>query len=280
MTRTVRLAAVMLAALCSLFVATTARADGEAGLVIQHGDGSIDTYCVAFTGDSITGKDLLKRVNIPTEDYGGLVCAVGTNPAEGCFAASSFDSCTCKCSGSNTATCTYWAFFTASYGKSWVYSALGFTQAKAKDGDLQAWRWGRGGSNSAPAPPAITFESVCGHAPSGGAAQATAIPPTDTVALAGSPVVGTTAPATASPVLTASITLPAATPSNVPTPVDAMTVTITSHGTATATPPPAAPSASTGNSDGASSLVAFGAVAAALVAAIGGALLWRRRHGS
>lgn len=279
MTATARLAAVVVTALSSLLVVAAARADGEAGLVIQHGDGSIDTYCVAFGGDSITGKDLLKRVNIPTEDYGGLVCAVGTNPAEGCFNATSFDSCTCKCSGSNTATCTYWAYFTASYGKSWVYSALGFTQAKAKDGDLQAWRWGRGGSNSAPAPPAITFESVCGHAPRGGAAQATAVPPTATVALAGSPAIGTTAPATAIPTLTATVTLPISTPSIVPTAVDAMTVTITSHGNATATPPPAASSASSGDSGGTSSLVAFGTVAAVLVAAISGALVWRRRHG-
>ncbi|MBA4180730.1 MAG: hypothetical protein C0506_09100 [Anaerolinea sp.] len=282
MTGTARFTALLLAVLSAVFAATAARADGEAGLVIQHGDGSVDTYCVAFSGDSITGKDLLKRVNIPTEDYGGLVCAIGTNPAEGCFGASSFDSCTCKYSGSGT----YWAYFTASYGKSWVYSALGFTQAKAKDGDLQAWRWGRGGANSAPVPPTITFESVCGHAPRGGAAQATAEPvPSVTATLSTTPTQSGSAVPAPPPQLTAVVTLPATTPSNVPanasTPIDTTTVTITSHGTATATPPPAASSsASGGNPDGTSSLVAFGVVAAGLVAAIGGALLWRSRHGS
>ena len=284
MTAMRRLAVVALAALFSLSVAAVAHADGEAGLVIQHGDGSIDTYCVAFGGDSITGKDLLKRVNIPAEDYGGLVCAVGTNSAEGCFNASSFDSCTCKCSGSNTATCTYWAYFTASYGKSWVYSALGFTQARAKDGDLQAWRWGRGGPNSAPAPPAITFESVCGHAPRGGAAQPADTPPVATLAATVAPQPATSAPARPSPAPTVVVTLPAATASIDPTrfaaAVDTATVTITSHGLATATPPLARSAEAAESSDGKSSLATFGVVAGVFIAAIAVALIWRRRHGN
>lgn len=284
MTAPSRLLAIAFSSVLALVALGVARADGEAGLVIQHGDGSIETYCVPFTGDSITGKDLLKRVNIPTEDYGGLVCAVGATETEGCFAASSFDSCTCKCSGSNTATCTYWAYFTASYGKPWVYSALGYSQQKSRDGDLQAWRWGRGGPNSAPAPPAISFESVCGHAPRGGAPQATAQPPTST----SQPVPTAAASAAsaspgASPALTATVSLTAtAAPSGTgpaATAASSVSITITSHGTATATPPASIPTSAKQGSSGAGGLILFGAVAAALVAAIGAALVWRRAHG-
>lgn len=283
MTAPSRLLAIAFSSVLALVALGVARADGEAGLVIQYGNGSIDTYCVPFTGDSITGKDLLKRVNIPTEDYGGLVCAVGANETDGCFDANSFDSCTCKCSGSNAATCTYWAYFTASYGKPWVYSALGYSQQKSRDGDLQAWRWGRGGPNSAPAPPAISFESVCGHAPRGGAAQATAQPPTQTSQPVPTAAAGAaSASPDASPALTATVSLTAtAAPSTGPaaTAAPSVSITITSHGTATATPPASIPASAKQDSGGAGGLILFSAVAAALVAAIGAALVWRRAHG-
>jgi hypothetical protein len=153
--------------------ARPAAADGEAGLVIQHGDGSIDTYCVAFSGDSISGKALLERAPVAYEQVSGLVCAVGDRADEGCYGASSLASCTCKCrtGGSD---CRYWSYFTRKYGAAWVYSALGFTEARAGNGDLQSWRWGVGGLSSAPLPAAsITFEQVCGHAPSASPAQST-----------------------------------------------------------------------------------------------------------
>jgi len=243
--------------------AGVARADGEAGLVIQHGDGSVDTYCVAFNGDGISGKELLKRVNIPTEDVGGLVCAIGNNPAEGCFGASDYDSCTCKCSGSNAATCTYWAFFSAAYGKPWVYSSLGYTQLMAKDGDLQAWRWGRGGSSSAPPPPALTFEAVCGHAPRGGAAQSVQ---TATVAPAASN-------ATAGAAVTASSTTEQASTATVVAPL-----TINAHGFATATPAPAVTAAKE-DDGGSQSVVGFAVLGGILVLAISAGAVWRARRG-
>ena len=127
------------------------RADGgEAGLVIQHGDGSVDTYCVAFSGDSISGTELLTKVNIPVTQFGGLVCAVGTR--EGCFAPSSFETCVCKSYPPDN---TYWAFFLQRHGQGWRYASAGFADPSSglKDGDMQAWRWGKGGANSAPETP-------------------------------------------------------------------------------------------------------------------------------
>ena len=261
-----------------------ARADGggEAGIVIQHADGTVDTYCVAFQGDSISGAELLKRTKEAVVQFGGLVCAIGSQSrGEGCFQPSSVESCLCK---SYPPDSTYWAFFTQQHGKSWVYSAAGFQQLAAKDGDLQAWKWGKGGPSSAPAPLAITFEQVCGHAPRGGSQPATA-----TLAVA-----TTTQPATpVAPAATVAASSGTATVNSIPntsvvqevTPIapspaasPSASFTIISHGTATAVPAaPATGSASSGG--GPWSLVAFGIVAVALVVAIAGTLWWRRGHG-
>jgi hypothetical protein len=253
---------------------------GEAGLVIQHGDGSVDTYCVPFAGDSISASDMLAKAGIPVVQFSGAVCAVGTQ--EGCFAPSSFDTCYCM---SYPPTSTYWAFYIAPYGKSWQYSALGYQDPRSvlRDGDMQAWRWGKGGPNSAPLPQPITFQQVCGHAPRGGLAldtatatvppptapQATPLPP-DALSPAAAPsVTPTAARATDVAGTTTQPALGAATPTSV----------VRSHGTATAIPQPPA-TGSSGGGGNAGSLIAFGVLAAALLAAIAGALVWRRRHGA
>ena len=272
MTGTVRILAPVLLGLCALLAVGVARADGEAGLVIQNG-ANVETYCVPFKGDSINGADLLKNVNIPVARVGDLVCAVGN---VGCFGASDYDSCTCK----YAATGTYWAYFSLTYGQAWVYSGLSFALLKSKDGDMQAWRWGPGGANSAPPPPAISFEAVCGHAPRGGLAQATQPPPstsTNTVAAAPTATGPTGAPTPAVVVTLTETATDAATRSAAPS--STVSVTITSHGTAKAT---AAPSiaASNGEEGGSSGgLLLFGAVAVVMLATIGGALVWRQTHG-
>ena len=162
---------------------------GEAGLVIQNGDGTVDTFCIAFTGDGITGDRLLESAGVTVVNWGGLVCAIGAD--EGCFEPRSVSSCTCQCKGG--ADCTYWAFFTQKYGQGWVYASIGYQGQKAKDGDLQGWKWGKGGPQSAPAPKAITFEQVCGHAPSGatGGSTATALPAASFTAVGASSAVAT-----------------------------------------------------------------------------------------
>ena len=152
------------AALPFLFFSVAA-ADGEAGLVVDSGEGGVETYCVAFEGDSIRGDELLEAAGVSITSVGGLVCALD---GAGCPDAADTRDCLCQCQGSE---CTYWAYFTQDYGQSWVYSSLGFTGQAARDGDMQAWKWGPGGPSSAPAPAAITFEDVCGHSPRGGSGQ-------------------------------------------------------------------------------------------------------------
>ncbi|WBL37364.1 hypothetical protein O0235_07260 [Tepidiforma flava] len=277
-----RLIAALAAA--AALVPFAARADGEAGLVIQVGD-QVTTWCVPFTGDSISGEQLLAASGLPVEQFGGgsgrVVCAIGQT---GCFDAANFDACFCRCKGGD---CTYWAFFTRAYGRGWVYSSVGISLAKAKDGDVHGWKWGRGGPSSAPAPADITFEQICGHPPRGGAAPTAAAtaPPSPAPATA-APGAGSS-PAAASP--TAAATVPPApspgseTATAAPSPPTAAGVTITA---ASPAPPGSTPAAAAGGSapaagddDAAGRLAGFGAVAGALILAIIGAAAWRRRRG-
>lgn len=261
-----------------------ARADGEVGLVVETA-GVATTYCIAYSGDGITGEELLRRAGYSIEQFGGsggrTVCAIGET---GCKDASSFTSCFCQCQG---ASCIYWAFFTREYGKNWVYSALAFNLRKADDGDLHGWRWGAGGPNSAPAPVDLTFEQVCGHAPRGGVAPTATAEPATAV-----PVI-TLAPASPSPAATAAEPPPLTAAATIAATAAVPTVTVTIAGgptpgggaiTLVRGETPIATGASVpaedGNGGGVSAgIVAFAAVAGALLAATAGALAWRARRG-
>jgi hypothetical protein len=270
-----RRATIAAALVLALVFVTGARADGEAGIVVQNGD-QVTTYCVPFSGDGPTGQQLLQTVGIDVTAFGGgsglAVCSLD---ATGCSDASSFSSCFCQCQGGD---CTYWAFFTRQYGKAWIYSTLAFNLLKAKDGDVQGWKWGKGGANSAPAPQDITFDPICGHAPRGGALPATATPasptalPPTSVATIASPTPGgalTSAPATA-PAETAAAS-------------EAPTVTVTIRRSVVPTQPPAPQTPATGEQETKSNdsrgLGLFAVIAGGLILAIGGALFWRRRAG-
>lgn len=239
--------AMLLGVALSLFAANSvARAEGEAGLVVDFGNGEVITYCVAFEGNDISGAQMMTQVGLNVNQFSGLVCAIdGT----GCQHSGTFDSCTCECKA-GSGSCTYWSFFNQRYGASWVYSGNGFQTARSKDGDLQAWKWGPGGANSAPAPGAISFEQVCGHAPQGGSdpPTATLVPPTATPpppTLAPTSPPATSAPATNAPATTATGSTPrvtitaaasaAASPSNAPA-----TESSTTPGTSAPTGSPAA----------------------------------------
>ena len=60
----------LLAVLMAIGPAANARADGEAGLVIQDGD-VVTTFCVSFQGDGIRGDALLGAAGHTFDAYGG-----------------------------------------------------------------------------------------------------------------------------------------------------------------------------------------------------------------
>lgn len=282
----------------------TARADGEAGLVVDFGNGVVETYCIDIPGSEISGEQMLRAAGLGVNQFSGLVCSIDST---GCTHSGSFDSCTCECK-SGGSDCTYWAFFSQKYGGKWTYSATGFQLIRAKDGDLQAWKWGKGSLSNAPPPASTTFEQVCGHAPGSVAEptptmsffpptatpdpanpRPTIAPATSTSVAPNTPIVTFTQPvSTVPPGSTAGLTTPAPPASGSAegdTPTSSSTVAGTSE---SPTRPPLLPPQSGGPAGSAdepaadesgsnTSLIAFGAVAAVLVAGIGAAV-WKGRR--
>lgn len=150
-----------------------AQSPNRAGLVVQHGDGTVRTACVTFEEPEISGAELLRRsgLDVVVAAEGGLmVCAIGGEgcqyPAEPCF---------CRCQGQGP--CTYWSYWHLDPRQGeWVYSSLGAGAYKVRNGDVDGWRWGSGTPGHASAPPVITFEEICG-----GSASVTSSPPPTSV---------------------------------------------------------------------------------------------------
>ena len=147
---------VMLLLLAPTLVAG-AQEPNQAGLVIQSGEGQVETICIGFDEDEITGDELLVRSGLdlvlePSSSMGITLCRVeelGCNyPAEHCF---------CQCMGGGD--CSYWNYFYRDAGAdSWTYSALGTGLRKVRPGAVEAWVWGDGRQ---PPSEELTFEAIC-----------------------------------------------------------------------------------------------------------------------
>ncbi len=129
----------------------------RAGVVIQYGDGRVETYCVLFSEPEISGLDLLQRTGVDviidtTMVWGAAVCKIG---AEGCNFP--LEPCFCQCQG---ATCVYWAYYHLRDG-TWVYSDVGPSNYVVRDGDVDGWAWGAGLPGVATPPPVVELEAIC-----------------------------------------------------------------------------------------------------------------------
>ncbi len=154
----VGIVAAALAALASLapvapVVPTCAGAGAHhAALVVEHGDGSVVSRCVAFDTSEISGEQLLTLSGIgwSGQTFGGFgeaVCALDGEPAR-----------YVDCPGKDS----YWAVFLASGGGSWRLSNVGISSEVLRDGDAEGFRYvPAAGSPAAPAPPL----GVCPAAP-------------------------------------------------------------------------------------------------------------------
>ncbi len=149
----------MIIGLVALGLSGLALADepNEAGLVVQFGDGHIESRCVTFEGGEISGADLLARSGLeaivdPSSGMGVTVCQL---EGEGC--AFPAEPCFCQCMGGGE--CTYWNYFFRDPGASeWNYSPLGAGLRKVTPGSVEGWVWGDGQK-----PPAegMTLEAIC-----------------------------------------------------------------------------------------------------------------------
>ncbi len=117
-------------------VAGQSAAVHRAGLVVTFGDRHSELFCIAFTEDSISGLELLRRSGLAliTSNSGG-VCAIN---GEGLL-----DPSTCfpPCSGG---VCIYWTYYQYTNG-AWKYSSIGSSLRTIHDGDIDGWAYGAGG---------------------------------------------------------------------------------------------------------------------------------------
>jgi hypothetical protein len=120
----------------------------DTGATVKH-------VCIRFSADSISGREALDLANQvdPSlqplyRDYGGLGAAVcslcGTgNPQSDCLGQQSGK---------------YWAYNRAPSGTTkFAPSSIGLSSTQVRDGDVEGWHWGAGGS-----PPYASVDQVCG----------------------------------------------------------------------------------------------------------------------
>jgi hypothetical protein len=142
----------------------------RAAVVVRSGEGQVDSRCVAFAEETISGYELLARSGIDlvvdASGAGVMVCSIA---GEGCPASN----CLCECQGEP---CTYWSYWRWRDDE-WQYAGLGASVTQIAHGDVDGWSWGPGSVTSAIAPPAASFDEVC--AAGATVAQGTAAGATD-----------------------------------------------------------------------------------------------------
>lgn len=161
--------------------ACAAAGSNHAALVVEHGDGSVVSRCVAFDASQVTGEELLNASGIvwSGQTFGGFgdaVCSMDGEPAR-------YSSCPGKDG--------YWAVFVVRGGGAWQLSNVGISTLTLADGDAEGFRYVPSSAN--PVAPPLPV-GICAPASSGPRAAATA-------------TATTTATATPSPALTAAAAL-------------------------------------------------------------------------
>ncbi len=179
----------------------------QVAVVVDFGDGRIETRCIGFSEESISGFEALSRTGLPVEtDFqtgGAAICRVDGQgcPSEDCF---------CSCRGGGD--CNYWSYWHLRNG-AWNYSPAGSGIYPLHDGEVDGWVWGLGSVTQASPPPVIPFGEICSNeaAPSPTPTATIVRPPTSTpVILPTQPPFVNPQPATIAPQVT-STNLPVAT---------------------------------------------------------------------
>lgn len=136
---------------------TQGQTTNRAGIVVKFSDGRVQTSCVSFQTESISGLDLLQRtgLDVIAQSTGGnaAVCKISGDgcafPAEPCF---------CKFGGGQQG--QYWAYWRLN-GGAWQYAAQGASSTRVTNGDVDGWAYGNGNVQSGAAPPVTTFDQIC-----------------------------------------------------------------------------------------------------------------------
>lgn len=138
----------------------------RSGLMVQYGDGSIETACVTWEGGlALTAEELLARsgleVQIGEHDYGGsAVCKIGK---DGC-ALDAGETCYCAYD-SNSDTSRLWLAYQLRDGVWHDPWPPYVSRRNVYDGDVEAWVWGYPGGvdrHDATRPAQVlSFEQIC-----------------------------------------------------------------------------------------------------------------------
>lgn len=182
-------------------------------LVVEHGNGSVVTRCVAFDQAALTGTQVMdmaqaQGVEYATAGYGGslgsAVCQIDYEPASyppGCW----------------TSTSPYWAMFVSRSGGPWAVSSKGISAQTFSDGDALGWHYQPqvgGGGGPPPSPAGVCAQVVAAPPPAPVAGSQPA--PAPLAPAPAAPGADTPSPdATPSPATEAAPT-PSATPSSRP----------------------------------------------------------------
>ena len=126
---------------------STAQESNRAGLVVQLGDGIVETRCVEFTEATISGLELLERSGLPVlaaydPSLGAMVCKI---QEQGC----PVDNCLCQSPPD------YWSYW-HQVDNNWIYSPAGSSTYPVSNGAVEGWSWGPGNP-----PPVMTINEIC-----------------------------------------------------------------------------------------------------------------------
>jgi hypothetical protein len=121
----------------------------QAGLAVTLPDGNTVLRCVEFSGESISGYDLLTTsgLQVVTSFSPGMGNAVCGIEEQGC------DRDNCFCGMPN-----YWSYWHTDDGE-WVYSDEGADTYQVSAGSMDGWSWGD------QAPVVVDLDDICGQDP-------------------------------------------------------------------------------------------------------------------
>ena len=123
----------------------------KAGLAITLPDGSTILRCVEFSGESISGFEILENSGLQLDTSfdpakGNAICGI---EGQGCKS----DNCFCGMPN-------YWSYWHLDpEGEEWAYSQVGSNTYQVSAGSVEGWSWGD-------QPPALaSFEEICAENP-------------------------------------------------------------------------------------------------------------------
>ncbi len=119
----------------------------QAGLVVALPDGNTILRCVEFSGESVSGYDLLDASGLDlqtsfTPGMGNAVCGI---EGQGCES----DNCFCGMPD-------YWSYWHLSNAE-WTYAEVGANTYEVQPGTIDGWSWGD------QPPQQVAFDQICGE---------------------------------------------------------------------------------------------------------------------